>query len=183
MKEISLNILDIVENSVKAKASCVEITVTESVRDDRLEVSVRDNGCGMDRAFLEKVTDPFVTTRTTRKVGLGLSLLKVASQSCAGEFHITSEIGMGTCVTASFQLTHLDRMPLGDMTGTIKVLIGMHETTRFIYMHKTDLGVFVLDTDELRQTLGEIPLSTPEILNWIGEYIDENLESIEGGKL
>ena len=184
MKEIALNILDITENSVKASASRIDIEIAESVKDDTLTLVIRDNGCGMAPDFLEKVTDPFVTTRTTRKVGLGLSLLKVAAESCDGAFEIRSAPGEGTEVSARFRLSHLDRMPLGDMPSTVKILIGMHDTVRFVYKHTTDKGTFTLDTDELRQTLGEeIPLSAPEVLGWIGEYVDENLESIEGGKI
>ena len=183
MKEISLNILDITENSIKAKASCVTIEIEESKDKDALSLAICDNGCGMAPDFLEKVTDPFVTTRTTRKVGLGLSLLKIAAESCDGGFSIDSEPNKGTRVRASFRLTHLDRMPLGDMPSTLKVLIGMHENVRFVYTHRTDLGAFTFDTEEIRQTLGDIPLSEPEILGWIGDYIQENLDSIEGGKV
>ena len=183
MKEISLNILDITYNSIKAKANKVEIIVSESQSRNLVEVSIQDNGCGMDEEFLRGVTDPFVTTRTTRKVGLGIPLFKQSAESTDGSFSITSKVGEGTKVYASFRLDHLDRMPIGDMSSTMVSLIQANDAIRFIYRHTTDHGAFVLDTDELHEQLGEVPLSEPAVLHWIEEYINENLEDIQGGKI
>lgn len=183
MKELSLNILDITYNSIKAEATEIRITVKESVRQNLVEISIQDNGCGMDEAFLSRVTDPFVTTRTTRKVGLGIPLLKQSAEDTDGRFEIRSKVGEGTTTYASFRLDHLDRAPIGDMSSTLTSLIQANDRIRFIYRHDTDQGSFVLDTDELKEQLGDIPLSTPEILNWIGEYVVENLEEIQGGKI
>ncbi len=184
MKEISLNILDVVGNSIKAKAERIDIWVAESISKDIMELSITDDGCGMAPEFLKRVSDPFTTTRTTRKVGLGIPLLKMAAESCDGSFSITSELGKGTKVSASFRLSHLDRMPLGDMAETMVTLISADDSIRYVYTHQTDEGTFVMDTLEIRNTLGEeIPLSTPEILGWIREYVKENLENIKGGNL
>ena len=183
MKELSLNILDITNNSIKAKADKIDITVTESAIKNTLSISIRDNGCGMDQEFLTRVTDPFVTTRTTRKVGLGIPLFKQSAEDAGGSFHIQSEVGVGTETVATYQLNHLDRPPVGDMASTMISLIQGNDQIRFVYTHQTDLGTFVLDTDELRAQLEDIPLSTPEILIWIGDYINENLNEIQGGKI
>lgn len=184
MKEISLNILDVVGNSIKAKAKRIDVTVVESVARDIIELTIKDDGCGMSPEFLARVTDPFTTTRTTRKVGLGLPLLKMAAESCEGTFSIDSGVGQGTTVHATFRLGHLDRMPIGNMAETMVTLISACDTIRYVYTHQTDTDTFVLDTLELQNTLGEgIPLSTPEILAWIHDYVKENLENIKGGNL
>ena len=183
MKELSLNILDITHNSIKAKAKNIVISISELQSKNVLEITIRDDGCGMDEEFLRGVTDPFVTTRTTRKVGLGIPLFKQSAESAGGSFSISSKVGEGTKVYASFRIDHLDRMPIGDMSSTIVSLIQANDRIRFVYEHKTDNGVFVLDTDELHAQLGDVPLSEPMVLNWIEEYINENLEDIQGGKI
>lgn len=183
MKEISLNILDITHNSIKAKAKKIEISILELESKNRIEIMIRDDGCGMDEEFLRGVTDPFVTTRTTRKVGLGIPLFKQSAEDADGTFSITSKVGEGTTVCASFRMDHLDRMPIGDMSSTMVSLIQANDRIRFIYTHKTDLGEFIFDTNELHAQLGEVPLSEPMVLNWIEEYINENLEDIQGGKI
>ncbi len=183
MKEISLNILDITHNSIKAKAETIEISVDEQQSENLLKIMIRDDGCGMDEEFLRGVTDPFVTTRTTRKVGLGIPLFKQSAESADGSFSISSKVGEGTTVCASFRIDHLDRMPIGDMSSTIVSLIQANDRIRFVYKHKTDQGEFLLDTDDLHAQLGDVPLSEPMVLNWIKEYIYENLEDIQGGKI
>ncbi len=184
MKELSLNLLDIVQNSVKADATQIQMEICESVSEDRLTMSVADNGRGMDADFLEKVCDPFVTSRTTRKVGLGIPLLKMEAESCGGAFEIDSTLGKGTSVKAVFQLSHLDRKPLGDLAATLSAIVGAKDDIRYLYRHQTDEGEFIFDTDEVRQVLGEdIALSEPEILQWISEYVQENLNEIKGGNI
>lgn len=183
MKELSLNILDITHNSIKAKAETIEISIDEQQSENLLKITIQDDGCGMDEAFLRGVTDPFVTTRTTRKVGLGIPLFKQSAEDAGGSFSISSKVGKGTVVCATFQIDHLDRMPIGDMSSTMVSLIQANDRIRFIYTHKTDLGEFIFDTDELHVQLGEVPLSEPMVLNWIEEYINENLEDIQGGKI
>ncbi len=183
MKELSLNILDITYNSIKAKANKIEINVFESISKNLVEIEVKDNGCGMDEDFLKQVTDPFVTTRTTRKVGLGIPLFKQSAEDTGGSFSIESKVGEGTIIAASFQLDHLDRAPIGDMSSTLVSLIQANDQIHFLYRHTTDVGSFILDTDELHAQLEDVPLSEPAVLSWIGEYINENLEDIQGGKI
>ncbi len=179
MKEISLHILDIVQNSVSAKASEVKIDIAESISENIIKVSISDNGCGMDKEFLKNVTDPFTTTRTTRKVGLGIPLFKLAAEQAGGSFSIESEKGVGTIVRASFEHNNIDRSPIGDMAGTLISLVSVNETVDFVYSHTAENGTFIFDTKEIRNTLGEVPLSEYEVLNWIEGYINEGLYRIK----
>lgn len=135
MPEISLNILDVAENSTRAGASLVEITVDADTVSDRLTIVIKDNGCGMTREQVSQVTDPFFTSRTTRKVGLGVPFFKYAAESTGGSFSIESRLGEGTEVTAVFVLSHIDRMPLGDITSTIHTL--MYTTPKQIFFTDT----------------------------------------------
>ncbi len=183
MKELSLNILDITYNSIKAGAKKIEIDVSERISTNLVEIEISDNGCGMDEEFVRRVTDPFVTTRTTRKVGLGIPLFKQSAEDTDGTFAIQSKVGEGTRVYASFRYDHLDRAPIGDMAGTMVSLIQANDSIRFIYRHVTDQGAFTFDTDELHEQLCDIPLSEPAVLSWIEEYINENLQNIQGGKI
>ena len=173
MKELSLNILDIVKNSVKAGATKIEITVAISTSDDRLEIVIADNGCGMSKEFLARVRDPFTTTRTTRKAGLGIPFFEAAALQSGGDFDIESEEGVGTVGGAGFGYTNIDRAPLGNMSETMEVLISGSPEIRFLYNYIIDGKEFNFDTDEIKKQLGDIPLSTPEVLSWIGEYIEE----------
>lgn len=173
MKELSLHLLDIVQNSITAGATRIEINITNSVQKDLVAISVKDNGCGMSEEFVRRVTDPFTTTRTTRKVGLGIPLFKLAAETAGGEFKITSEVGKGTVVDASFQLSNIDRPPLGDLKGTLITLIQGSPQINIIYTYVTDQGEFVLDTDEIRNIMEGVPINEPEVLSWIGEFISE----------
>ncbi len=179
MKEISLHILDIVQNSISAKASEVKIDIYESVAENIVNVCITDNGCGMDKEFLKNVTDPFTTTRTTRKVGLGLPLFKLAAEQAGGRFDIESEKGVGTKTRASFEFDNIDRSPIGDMPGTMVTLISLNETVDFLYSHSTDNGKFIFDTKEIRKNLGEVLLSEYEVLKWIEGYIEEGLREVK----
>lgn len=178
MKELSLHILDIAKNSVKAKASLIEIIVIEDEEKNFLSIGINDNGSGMTEEFLQRVRDPFSTTRTTRKVGMGIPLFEAASVQCGGKLDITSEVGVGTKVLATFQYDHIDRAPLGDMTGTIKTLIWGSPEIDFLYRHEKNGQEFILDTRELKNVLGGVPLDTPDVLEWIEGYIKEGLDGI-----
>ena len=175
MEELSLHILDIVQNSVKAQADTVFITVCEDEKNDVLEITVTDNGCGMSKEFLSRVRDPFTTTRKTRKAGLGISLFEAAAVQSGGSFDIDSELGKGTRVTARFGYSSIDRAPLGDMAETAVTLISGSPDIRFVYTHIKNGSRFVLDTDELKKILGGISLSEPEVLSWIKDYVREGL--------
>ncbi len=183
MTEISLNILDIAQNSIQAKAKYIDIEVAVDTAADTLTVFVEDDGCGMSPEQLAQATDPFYTTRTTRKVGLGLSFFKLAAESTGGSFSILSDPGKGTLVQAQFVLSHIDRMPLGDITGTISTLILFNQDIRFRYVYQYDGKSFVLDTNDLREILGDIPFDNPEVAGYITSYLEENKQETDGGVL
>jgi hypothetical protein len=179
MKELSLNILDIVENSVKAKASLTEIILDET--DESLVITVKDNGCGMTKEILISVENPFYTTRTTRTVGLGIPLFKMAAEQTGGKLEIESELGVGTNVKAYFKTDSVDFTPLGDVTSTIQMLITMNTDRDFIYRRVVDDKEFVLDTREIKVILGDVPLDTYEVSQWLKDYIEENVNELYGG--
>ena len=183
MRELALNILDIAENSLSAGAKLVEIRVIADLPADRLTISVRDDGCGMDAEMLARVTDPFTTSRTTRKVGMGIPLFKFSAESAGGSFDIRSEKGKGTLVTAQYSVGHVDRMPLGDFGGVVLQLVTMNPAVDFYVQAKNGESEGVLDTREMREVLGDIPLSHPEVRGFLKDYIKENLVDIFGGRL
>ena len=182
MKELSLNILDISENSTKAKATLVEILIDE--KDDLLSITIKDNGTGMTDDILSGVTDPFCTTRTTRKVGMGLPLFKFAAEQTGGSLSIESKHfssfpdDHGTTVTAVFYKNHIDFTPLGDLPSTVTTLIQGHPDVDFVFHHKTVNKDVSLDTRELREVLDDVPLDSFEILIWIKDSLNEQYDSI-----
>ncbi len=179
MREIALHILDIAQNSVTANAQNVRLEVVEDIKADKLSVTISDNGCGMTPEFLAEVTSPFTTKRTTRKVGLGIPLLKAAAEATGGRFEISSEVGVGTCTKAVFGYSHIDRQPLGNMAETILGLVTSYENVDFLYIHRVDDKEFALDTAELKNILGDVPFSNPEVYMWLSEYISEGEKSLE----
>ncbi len=181
MTEISLNILDVAENSTKAKATLVEITVDADFAADELTVTIADNGCGMTPEQVERVTDPFFTSRTTRKVGLGVPFFKLAAESTGGSFSIESEAGVGTTVKAVFILSHIDRMPLGDISTTIHTLVVYHPETDFLYRYRYNGKEFTLDTREFKEILGDVPFAEPEVSAYILDYLKGNKLETDGG--
>lgn len=181
MRELALNILDICENSVKAGASLVRVSVAAA--DDLLTIEIADNGCGMDAEFLKRVTDPFTTTRTTRKVGMGIPLFKMAAEMAGGSFSVTSAKGVGTTVRATFVLSHIDRAPLGDLADTVVTLIGGECPSEFRFEVSVERKGFVFDTRELKAELGGVPVSEPEVLVFVRDMIKENMIDIGGETL
>ena len=178
MRELSLHILDIAKNSVKAGAKLIEIEVVEDEAKNLLSIGIYDDGCGMSEEFLKTVKDPFSTTRTTRKVGMGIPLFMAAAEACGGGLSITSELGVGTRLDVTFELNHIDRAPLGDMPGTIKTLIWGSPEIDFLYRHTKNGAEFLLDTREIKNVLGGVPLDNPDVLEWIDGYIKEGLSGI-----
>ncbi len=176
MRELSLNVLDIAQNSVSADSSLVEIEVLENTEKHELTLGVLDNGKGMTKEQLDSVRDPFFTTRTTRKVGLGVPLFKMAAEMTGGSFSIESEVGKGTKVKAFFKTDSIDFTPLGNMTSTVVLLITMNTDIDFVYRFRKDEKSFLLDTRQLKEILGGVPLSEPSIANWLTGYINENTQ-------
>ena len=174
MEELSLNILDIAQNSVRANATRVDITVAELPAEDRLVITINDNGCGMTPEQVAHVEDPFYTTRTTRKVGLGLPLLRLAAEQTGGSVEITSTEGAGTTLRAVFNAAHIDCPPPGDMGDTLSLLIQGAPVLEIVYTRAAHGRRFRLDTAELREQLGpQVSLAQPEVALWVRDYIRE----------
>ena len=182
MTELSLNILDIAQNSISAGASFVEITIKEDDKNDGLSISVKDNGKGMSEEFLKIVENPFVTTRETRKVGLGISFFKQAAEMTGGSLKIYSKLGVGTTIAAFFKKSHIDRQPLGDVSGTMTALCTLNPDIDFTLNYIVNENDFKFDTKEVREQLGEdVPLSNPSVAEFLNEYIKENIDNLSGG--
>ena len=174
MKELALYILDIFYNSAAADAALIRIAVKEDSNRNLFSVKVTDNGCGIDRTLLKKVKDPFVTTRTTRKVGMGIPLLTQAAEQSGGNLVILSKKDFGTTLTANFELDHVDRPPLGDMVSSLLAMILSLDEKNLIYTHSIDGIKITFDTREIREIIGSaVSLSSPEEFKWIKEYLTE----------
>ena len=178
MRELSLNVLDIAQNSISAGALLVEIEVIEDSVNHELLIGIYDDGKGMTPEQLESVRDPFFTTRTTRKVGMGIPLFKFAAEMTGGRLEMESEVGVGTKVRAYFKTDHLDFTPIGDMTSTIITLVTMNLHMDFIYRRKLNSDEFAVDTRQLKEILGDVPLNEPSIVSWIQQYINENTKQL-----
>jgi len=172
MRELSLHILDAMENSLEAGATLIEVTIEEDLAADWLTITIRDNGRGMGEEQLIRVSDPFFTTRSTRHVGLGVPLFKAAAERCNGSLTITSQLGKGTTLQATFQHSHIDRAPLGDITGTLLAII-LSGVCDVHYVHRVDRREFTFHTADIRAELGEIPLTHPAVRRWLEEFITE----------
>ncbi len=182
MRELALNVMDVAQNSISAKADLIRLTVEEDTTADRLTIRLEDNGCGMTPEQVKSVVDPFYTTRTTRKVGLGVPLFKMEAEMTGGSFSVWSQKGEGTALTAVFVPSHVDMIPLGDMAGTVRLLITCNPDLDFVYTRSRDGRSFTLDTRELRAVLGgEVALSEPEVSEWIASYLQEQTAVVEGG--
>lgn len=179
MREISLHILDIAENSVNAKAKNVTIYVTEDTLADRLRVSIEDDGVGMTPEMVARVTDPFTTTRTTRKVGLGLPLLKAAAEACEGFLVITSTLGKGTLVNIEFKRSHIDRMPMGDLPCTIQSLFIGFPKIHWVVVYRVNDKEFTFDSAPIIEQLDGISLTEPAVLTFLSEYIGSGINAIK----
>jgi hypothetical protein len=178
MQDLSLHILDVAENGIQAGADLIQIAIDEDLKQDRLTIRIEDNGRGMEPEFLAKVLDPFVTTRTTRKVGLGLSLLQQSAQEAEGDLVVDSHPSLGTRIQAFMKHSHIDRKPMGDMVETVVTLIEGNANIDFVYSHKRDDKEYRLDTREIRAELEEIPLDNPQVVQFIRDNLLEGLEEI-----
>jgi anti-sigma regulatory factor (Ser/Thr protein kinase) len=173
MEDLSLHVLDIAENSIAAGATHVEIRVRESRREDRLSIEIFDDGRGMSADMLHKATDPFFTTRSTRRVGLGLSLFEQAAKRAGGEFKIASRPGAGTTVTGVFQYSHVDRQPLGDMDQTLLALVVGNPQIEFTYLHQADDSEISFSTREIKAQLGDIPINSPRGISAVRKSVEK----------
>jgi len=178
MKELSLHILDILQNSIVANADLIEIELFENKIENVYRITIKDNGKGMSAEMLSHVTDPYCTSRTTRKVGLGIPLLKQNAERAGGSFSITSEPGKGCILKAEFQHTNIDRPMMGDIAGVIILTAVANENIRFIYTHTTETGEYIFDTKEIRETMDGMSINQPQIIRYLKEMIRENLTEI-----
>ncbi|NLB36989.1 MAG: ATP-binding protein [Clostridiales bacterium] len=181
MRELSLNILDVAHNSIAAGASLLEIVVEENSASCEMLIGIYDNGCGMSADEVQNVTDPFFTTRTTRRIGLGVPLFKQAAEMTGGAFRVESRKNAGTRITAQFKTDSVDFIPLGDICSTILMLITMNTNRDFLYRRIIDGREFALDTRELKDILGDVPLNEPEVAEWMRGFIEEQTQIISGG--
>lgn len=181
MKEIALHLLDIVQNSVKANASHVDIGFILDA-DGVLTMSVKDDGCGMTPEFVQRVSSPFVTTRTTRKVGLGIPLLMQNAMQSGGKVDIESEPGKGTVISAAFHTSSIDCLPLGDLASTVATIImGSPDKPEFSLHCVSPSGEMSFSTEEIRPVLEGVSLAEPDVVQWIQQSLQEEIEPILGG--
>ena len=178
MRELSLHILDVVENGITAGGNCIWIEVDEDHKKDRLKIVIRDNGQGMPPEKMNNINDPFITSRTTRRVGLGLSLLAAAAERCDGTVRVDSQPGVGTEVAATFRHSHIDRAPLGDIAATLTTLILGNPGVDFVYSHWIDGKDFSLDTREIRSEMEDLSLTDPVVIHHLTETIRSELKAL-----
>lgn len=179
MRELALHLLDIAENSAAAEAKTIRIEIMEDISKDRLSMCVEDDGKGMTEEMVKRVTDPFVTSRTTRKVGLGIPLLKEAAEACNGSFSISSKVGVGTKVFVDFQRSHIDRMPLGDVSTTFLNLMIAHPVIHFIFRYVVGSEEFFLDDETIKSELQDVSLTEPVVLNFLRNLFESGVQKIQ----
>lgn len=177
MKDLSLHILDIAHNSIRAKATLIHIKVLIKSSSDQLAISIQDNGSGMIQEKVRAITDPFFTTRTTRKVDLGIPLLLQKAEECGGALLVESELGKGTTIKANFQLSHIDLPELGNLAGVISGLCCSYHQIQFIFEFEEGENEFRFDNSEIVDALGNVPINTPEVEIFIHEMIHKNMEA------
>jgi len=183
MKDLSLHLMDIIQNSITASSSKITVSINADKELDLLEIEIADNGVGMDKDLLASVSNPFTTTRKTRKIGLGIPLFKDSANLSGGYLIINSQIGIGTVVKASFRISHIDRIPLGDLAETIVTIIVAHPDIGLELSLGNTKEYFRLDLAEVKEKLGDVPINDFEVVNWIKEYINEGIKLIFGGVL
>lgn len=178
MRELALHILDIAENSISAGATRIRIAVEENLKNDILKIVIEDNGKGMDAETLARITDPFVTSRTTRHVGLGIPFFKAAAEACDGDLTIQSRPGAGTMVEVTFRHSHIDRMPLGDITSTMLTLIIGSPEVHWIFEYQVNERIFTFDDTVIKETLEGVPLTEPAVIKFIRDALSEGIKNV-----
>lgn len=183
MRDLSLHLMDIIQNSIVALGTRIDVTIAAYSKSNELRITVADNGKGMDQELINRVTDPFITTRDTRKVGLGISLFKASAEMSGGYLGITSEKGIGTTLEAVFKIDNIDRPPLGDVAGTIIGVLVSNENLHLTLLLSYDDEKYVFDTEEVKKVLDGVPINEFEVLDWIKGYINEGINVTFGGVL
>lgn len=181
MREMSLHILDLVQNSIEAGATTVKLEIFEDIVKDSMVVRVSDNGRGMNKKMLQLVIDPFITTRTTRRIGLGLPLMDMSTKRCGGYLNIDSTQGEGTTIEAMYQHSHLDRPPMGNLVETIKSILVANSELQFSYHHTVNGKSLIVSSQEIADILEGVPLTQPDVLIWLHGYLSDNIANLYGG--
>ena len=182
MRELALHILDIAENSISAEADEIKILIEEDLESDLLQIIIEDNGKGMDPETLARVTDPFVTSRTTRKVGLGIPFFKAAAEACEGSLNIQSLPGKGTTVNVLFKHSHIDRMPLGDIVSTLQTLIIGTPEIHWVFEYRYNGSSFVFDDEPIKETLDGVSLTEPAVMRFIREMLESGIQETRNNR-
>ena len=181
MKDLASHVMDITENSITANASRIGIDFRADTKKDILTITIEDNGKGMSEEMLSSVTSPFTTTRTTRRVGLGIPLFKAGAENTGGSFYITSQLDKGTKISASYVLSNIDRAPIGDLKGVLSTLVVCHEDIDFVINVSLDEKVFTFKSEDVKKVLEGVPFSEPEVSLWISQCFDEGIDEVYGG--
>lgn len=176
MQDMAMQIMEIMMNSIHAKPSRIQLKISDSAKDNKISFTVQDNGSGMSEEMVKKITDPFVTTRTTRKIGMGVAFLKEMCEQCKGALNIRSSPGKGTEVEASVQKDCIDTPEMGDLGELMMECVQADETIEYSFTYSTDTGQFVFQTDEVRKQLADVSLLEPSVLLWIKEYINQGIQ-------
>ncbi|RLD58426.1 MAG: ATP-binding protein [Bacteroidetes bacterium] len=179
MKNLSLHILDIIQNSIRAKANLIELEICEHLKENKFLITIKDNGTGVEKEKLNQILDPYFTSRKTRDVGLGLSLFKQNAERAGGFLKIYSKLGRGTVVRTMFEYNNIDRPVLGDIAGVVTLLVASNPKIEFLYKHKTDNGEFFFNSKEIKNILEDVSVTEPKVISFIKEMINENLQSIK----
>lgn len=179
MQNLSMYVLDIASNSIRAEATLIQIEMMNQDEADLISIEIKDNGKGMDEEMMKKVQDPFFSSRTTRKIGLGIPFFKDLSERCEGQFEFTSEVGVGTRIKSSMRKSHWDTPPMGDLGDAIIIAVTANESIHLIFKYMTDYGSFVFDSKEIQELLGDVSITTAEIMLWCKDYINQGINSCE----
>lgn len=175
MQEIAMTILDIVQNAIRAKAHLIRIHIIDSLKENKIHIEISDNGCGMNQETLKKVVNPFFTTRTTRSIGLGVPMFKENVEATGGSFSIQSQEHVGTTITGIYVKDHLDTPPMGNLVETMVSIIQYDAQIRYVFQYQEDDFEFCLDTLEIQEILGDVPINQPEVILWLKDYIKEGM--------
>ncbi len=178
MNDLSLHIIDIIQNSVSAGATLISLSIEDSLKNDCLKISIKDNGKGMDQEQVKNLSDPFFTSRTTRRVGMGIPLFKQAAEQTGGSLEVNSVIGIGTEVVASFVNSHIDRAPLGDVANSFILMVSANPNIDFEFKYDKDGNVYEFNTVEVRDVLEDLPLNDPSVIRMLTSMIDENIKDL-----
>lgn len=177
MQDLAMHVLDIAYNSIRGKGKNISIDLLNSVNENRIEISIEDDGCGMSEEQLKHVTDPFYTTRTTRKIGLGVAFFKELADQCEGQFSISSKVDQGTKIAVSLKKDHWDTPPWGDLAGSLSTLIQADPLIDYVITYRSDSNTICIDTKEIKAILGDVSINEPDIILWVQDYIKQQIES------